>query len=176
LELVQTNSFVGRILIHPSRHHFQFEDHAYAERDVAEIFTMMMVFSHVSHHNCAAIFNASVGFQWEKSTITQTSPNPLTRNSSIELTSEQVHRIFVYHALFRESEETNSPLILSHVGDNDSRLKAAIEARNLKMIESGQSQLRHACRRCEKLIPGNGYNNLGVLFFFNDGKIVLLNI
>jgi hypothetical protein len=62
------------------------------------------------------------------------------------------------NALLREAAEDGVCLILPGIGDNDERLKQAIELRNRKMIICGQKERMHACNKCEKLLPGTGVN------------------
>lgn len=64
------------------------------------------------------------------------------------------------NALLRDSAENDAPLILPDIGDNDERMKQAMELRNKRIIDEGQPQQMHACKICEKFLPGDGFNNL----------------
>jgi hypothetical protein len=80
---------------------------------------------------------------------------------TFSLSSEQVFRAFTINALLREWTERNMCLVIPDKGDHDSRLKQAIEMRNIMMVQEGQKEKMHACQVCEKFVPGNGYRGLG---------------
>lgn len=69
-------------------------------------------------------------------------------------------RAFTLNALLREWLERKMTLIVPDGGDQDSRLKEAIEMRNYVIIQEGQKEKMHACQVCERFIPGNGFNGL----------------
>lgn len=104
------------------------------------------MFAWVSAQNSANIFNH---------TLLDSSSN-----SDKNISSEQVSRAFVLNALLRDSAENDAPLILPDIGDNDERMKQAMELRNKRIIDEGQPQQMHACKICEKFLPGDGFNNL----------------
>lgn len=121
-------------------------DHTFVESDLCELFTLLMLFAWVSHQNCSNIINTAI-------TKSQ------SHSFAGALSSEDVFRAFTMNALLREAAEDGVCLILPGIGDNNERLKQAIELRNRKMIICGQKERMHACNKCEKLLPGTGVNN-----------------
>ncbi|KAF9550742.1 hypothetical protein CPC08DRAFT_793135 [Agrocybe pediades] len=119
----------------------QIEEHAFAETELSESFTTLMLFAWVSSQNCANVLNASVACH-----------RSLMRREDISISSEQVFRTFVMNALLRDSAERGTALLLPDLGDHDDRLKAAMEMRNLRVIQEGQKERMHACHKCEKPI------------------------
>ncbi|TFK59183.1 hypothetical protein BDN72DRAFT_906089 [Pluteus cervinus] len=123
----------------------QIEDHAFVEHALCELFTTQMLYAWVSSQNCAKIFNAIAN---------------LHEGVSV-LSSEQVFRAFAYNALLRHHYELRRPLTIQNGGDNDHRLKLAMEARNSYIIRNGQEEVMHACSTCERQwISGPGYKGL----------------
>jgi hypothetical protein len=116
-----------------------------------------MLFAWVSSQNCANIFNAST----KQASNTVTSANSL----DLSISSEQVFRAFVLHALLRDCSENKTSLVLPDVGDNDARLKSAMEIRNKRIMRDGQKEKMHGCNKCERFVEGTGYQNLGKLFY-----------
>ncbi|KAL0061273.1 hypothetical protein AAF712_011931 [Marasmius tenuissimus] len=112
---------------------------------LAELFTMWMLFAWVSSLNSANIYNHAMSAL----------PPELIGQSRYTLTSEQVWRTFVLHALFRHASQYNSVLTMSEAPgvDHDLRLKEVQSLRNILMDRHGQPERLHACNICEKLIP-----------------------
>ncbi|KAF8186277.1 hypothetical protein BJ912DRAFT_972144 [Pholiota molesta] len=131
----------------------QIEDHAYVESELCEIFTSLMLFAWVSSQNCANIFNAS----------TKQASNTSANSPDLSISSEQVFRAFVLHALLRDCSENKTNLVLPDVGDNDARLKSAMVIRNKRIMRDGQKEKMHGCNKCERFVEGTGYQNLGTL-------------
>ncbi|KAI0310124.1 hypothetical protein OF83DRAFT_1071058, partial [Amylostereum chailletii] len=135
----------------PERIHF--EQHAFIETELCELFTMCMLFAWVSGQNCAKIYNAALSKT--KHAQPDNWPNTFT------FSSEQAWRVFALNALLREHAERGSCLTLSDKGHQEPRLQEAMEARNVRMIEVGQPHKMHACltciwdsvRRCLTLLP-----------------------
>jgi len=128
----------------------QIEDHAYVEKSLCEFFTHASLFAWVSAQNSANLYNHSLA------QMTEIGPS----DSERRISSEQVSRAFMPNALLRDSGENATALILPDGGDNDERLRQARELRNKRMIAHGQSQRMHACKVCERFVPGTGYNGL----------------
>ncbi|KAJ8482514.1 hypothetical protein ONZ45_g14924 [Pleurotus djamor] len=101
----------------------QIEDHAFVSAELCELFTHCMLFAWVSSQNCSNIFNHSLSQRTD-----------LEHDSTLSLSSEQASRAFLYNALLRESSERCQPLVMSESGDNDARLKDALERRNREYI------------------------------------------
>lgn len=106
-----------------------------------------MLFAWVSHQNCSNILAAAI-----KRTGNGFKGTPLS--------SEDVFRAFTINALLREAAEEGVCLVFPDTGDNDKRLQHAIELRNRKMIMHGQKEKMHACNKCERLLPGMGFEKL----------------
>lgn len=129
----------------------QIEDHAFISSELSELFTSCVLFAWVSAHNFATIFNSTLSHRGRS---TESIP-------ALTINAEQVWRAFFYHALLREHHERNINLVLLDIGDNDTRLKLALEARNAWYIRHGQPERMHACKVCEPCFPpGPGYNSL----------------
>ncbi|KAJ8456037.1 hypothetical protein ONZ45_g18826 [Pleurotus djamor] len=109
----------------------QIEDHAFVSDELCELFTHCMLFAWVSSQNCSNIFNHS---------MSQLAGSGHESESTLTLSSEQVSRAFLYNALLRESSEHCRPFVMSDSGDNDSRLKDALERRNKDYIYNGQPE------------------------------------
>ncbi|KIJ92693.1 hypothetical protein K443DRAFT_13404 [Laccaria amethystina LaAM-08-1] len=63
---------------------------------------------------------------------------------TLSISSEQVSRAFYLNALLRDCAERGEVLVLPDVGDNDDRLKLAMEAQNKLIISEGQvEQMNH---------------------------------
>lgn len=118
---------------------------------LSEFFTHSYLFAWVSAQNSASLYNHSLSLIEQ---VTTSIDDPL------KISSEQVARAFALNALLRDTIENETTLILPDIGDNDERLKQAMELRNKRIIAYGQPQRLHACQLCEKYIPGSGYKNL----------------
>lgn len=81
-------------------------------------------------------------------------------HASALLSSEQVWHAFFLHALLQDAAERSQPLVLPNSGDHNSRLKHAMEQRNLRIVRQGQREKMHACDICCKFIPGSGFKGL----------------
>lgn len=136
----------------------QIEDHAYVEPEVCELYTSLMLLAWVSQQNCSNIHNASIKRYKKKRDDESSKP--------ISISSEQVFRAFVLNALLIDSAEEGKCLILPDLGDQDDRLKCAMEIRNRKLVTHGQKQRMHACGKCEKFMPGSGENGLRKFIFY----------
>ncbi|KAF8236141.1 hypothetical protein L208DRAFT_1253191, partial [Tricholoma matsutake] len=121
----------------------QIEEHTFVDAKLCEFFTHLSLFAWVSAQNNANVFNHTLLDTSSGSTGDKT------------ITSEQVSRAFVVNALLWESAENAAPLIVPDIGDNDERMKQAMELRNKRMIDEGQPHLMHACKVCEKFLPGS---------------------
>lgn len=133
----------------PIPQHIQIEDHAYIEADLCELFSDFMLFAWVSAQNCSNIMNAAIKRNCRDEQC-----------KTLFISSEQVSRAFYLNALLRDSAERGEALVLPDIGDNDDRLKLAMEVRNKRIISQGQLEQMHACSKCERFLPGNGYNGL----------------
>ena len=113
-----------------------------------------IIVSRVSSQNCANIFNIALQGPRHQ--------QPTTFPYTFSLSPEQVFRAFTINALLREWSERKMRLIIPDNGDNDTRLKEAMEVRNYMLIHEGQREKMHACQVCERILPGNGYNGLSM--------------
>ena len=139
--------------------YIQIEDHAYVEADLCELFTLYMLFGWISSQNCSNILNASIKRQFTPEDMGGKHPEEYF------ISSEQVFRAFALNGLLRDSAERGDSFILPNLGDNDDRLKCAMEVRSRRIISEGQVERMHACSTCEKFLPGDGYKNLRALLF-----------
>ncbi|KAJ7121167.1 hypothetical protein C8R44DRAFT_622980 [Mycena epipterygia] len=59
---------------------------------------------------------------------------------------------FFLHALLRDAMKRGATLAVPHHGSNTERLNTALEARNSRMVGTGQDQWAHACDGCMKIV------------------------
>lgn len=68
---------------------------------------------------------------------------------SLDMSTETVWDAFFLHGLLLDSLEHQVALELPHNGqDQSTRIEAALERRNLRMVGPGQEYWNHACNRC----------------------------
>lgn len=72
------------------------------------------------------------------------------------LTTDIVWNAFYLHALLLDSVRRGIPLFVPHGGKHTNRFNAALDARNGRMVGTGQPHWAHACDECEKIIPRAG--------------------
>ncbi|EIN04542.1 hypothetical protein PUNSTDRAFT_76162 [Punctularia strigosozonata HHB-11173 SS5] len=97
-----------------------FEEHFFMDHNLCELFISLMLFSWCPH----------------------------TWNLNLTLSSEQVWHAFYVSCVIRDHASRGATLVLSNIGDHNSRLKEVLEARNLRIIEMGQPERSHACKAC----------------------------
>ena len=68
-----------------------------------------------------------------------------------KLKTEHIWDAFVVLALLRDCEAGGRLLKLPHKGDQKDRFTAAMEERNLRIIQEGQNELRHRCKKCTRV-------------------------
>ncbi|KAK1234616.1 hypothetical protein PQX77_002180 [Marasmius sp. AFHP31] len=121
------------------------EQHVYITASLAELFTMWTLFAWVSSLGSANIYNHAMSAL----------PPEKIGQSRYTLTSEQVWRAFVLHALFCHASQYNTSFTMSEAPgiDHDLRLREVQSLRNTLMDRHGQPERLHACNVCEKLIP-----------------------
>jgi len=132
----------------------QIEDHAYVKAGLCELFSTFMLFAWVSSQNCGNILNTVIKRRVHTKEL-----------GTLSISSEQVSHAFYLNALLHDCAEHGEVLVLLDVGDNDDRLKLAMEAQNKHIISEGQVERMHACSKCERFLPRSGYNNLCLYLF-----------
>ncbi|KAI0037404.1 hypothetical protein FA95DRAFT_1452946, partial [Auriscalpium vulgare] len=102
-----------------------FEEHAFVEARLCELFTLLMLFawcaaSLVSGQNCSNIFNSALA----------EAPNcqPPLWPQTFALSSEQVWRAFFLNSLLRDSHERRQCLSMPDTGSHEARIRFAMEA------------------------------------------------
>ena len=65
-----------------------------------------------------------------------------------KLKTEHIWDAFVILTLLRDRETRGRLLDLPHDGHQKDRFTAAMEERNLRIIQEGQSELSHQCKKC----------------------------
>jgi len=111
----------------------------------------------VSRQNCANIYNHSFADP------SKSRPAKWPKGLGFLLTSQHVWHDFNFNALLRVGPDCalrNVCLVLSDLGTQDERLKAAMEQHNDRILRDGQRERTHACHTCEKFLPGTGYKGL----------------
>ncbi|KAH6879337.1 hypothetical protein BKA70DRAFT_1475132 [Coprinopsis sp. MPI-PUGE-AT-0042] len=136
----------------------QFEEHAFIDTSLCELFTSKMVYAWVSSGNCANIYNSSMA----------DGPRKLCHPDSwcpeqFRLSTEQVWHAFYMNALLRDAADRAEPLVMLNVRTHEDRLKAAMVARNTRIAQYGQPERMHACRKCEVIDPKTNQPLRGVV-------------
>ena len=67
------------------------------------------------------------------------------------LDGDHVWHAFYLHGLLQDASKRSQTLCLPHKGKQSERLRAALQARNIRMAGTGQAQWAHACDECEKV-------------------------
>ncbi|KAJ7674269.1 hypothetical protein B0H14DRAFT_3687488 [Mycena olivaceomarginata] len=117
-------------------------DHQYVERKLAAMWISLMLLAWVSATNCAKTYNMSLS---EKQT------------SNIEaggwqfgtlLTTDHVWDSFVILTLLDLHKRNNTRLQVLHTGDQKDQFTAAMQERNTYIIQYGQDEAGHFCKKC----------------------------
>ncbi|KAF9045648.1 hypothetical protein BDZ89DRAFT_942555 [Hymenopellis radicata] len=115
----------------------------WVERSLAEEWTLQMAVQHASGVGIAEVYNMQLREQrWHGMT-----------DLKWRLDEEIVSATFRVFALLRDkARRTNGEgwLIVDHHGTDDERFEAAIDARNLDMVGTGQPMWGHGCQGCMK--------------------------
>ncbi|KAJ6462258.1 hypothetical protein C8R47DRAFT_1327226 [Mycena vitilis] len=123
-------------------------DHQYVERKLAAMWISMMLLAWVSATNCARTYDMALS---EK------------QSSNIEaggwqfgtlLTTDHVWDSFVILTLLDLHQRNNTRLEVPHTGDQKDRFTAAMEERNLYVIQYGQDEAGHFCDKCMRTWEG----------------------
>ncbi|KAJ6485282.1 hypothetical protein DFH09DRAFT_949028, partial [Mycena vulgaris] len=121
----------------------QSSQHFYIDKDLCELFSVMMVTSWTSATNCARTYNAALSNQSIRSSL------PATWSTSLELDVEDVWNAFFLYSLLLDYQSRDQPLELPHKAPSQSeRLRAALHERNVQMAGTGQPAWNHACNLC----------------------------
>ena len=68
-----------------------------------------------------------------------------------KLKTEHIWDAFVILTLLRDRETRGRLLDLPHDGHQKDRFTAAMEESNLRIIQEGQSELSHRCKKCTRI-------------------------
>jgi hypothetical protein len=126
-----------------------------------------VAFDRVSGQNCANIYNHSFA--------TPCPVKPETWPHKFTLSSPAVWHAFQYNAILRDCAERDVQLVLQDVGNQDERLKSAMEQRNKHILKQGQRERMHACKTCERFLPGSGYMGLREHYVSADSTLFNIN-
>ncbi|KAJ7511947.1 hypothetical protein B0H11DRAFT_1700190, partial [Mycena galericulata] len=121
----------------------QSSQHFYIDKDLCELFSVMMATSWTSATNCARTYNSGLSNQSIRSALPPTWP------TSLELDVEDVWNSFFLYALLLDHQVRGKILKLSNTAPSQSeRLRPALHERNLRMAGTGQPAWNHACNLC----------------------------
>ncbi|KAJ6577694.1 hypothetical protein B0H19DRAFT_931792 [Mycena capillaripes] len=133
--------------------------HHVVERELAVLWESQMVFSHTSAEAASRIYNAALRSR--------------TAESEQMLQPTTVWDSFFLHALLRDATKHFFLLSVPHNGTNADRLNTALEARNARMVGTGQDLWAHACKGCMKIIGNSAYNNTYMVMSLNGFAVRL---
>ncbi|TFK78734.1 hypothetical protein K466DRAFT_506824 [Polyporus arcularius HHB13444] len=114
-------------------------EHYYVESELVRLFRAQIAFAQTSGENVAHIYNLGLAGTLDSH------PHPLP--AAVVWNS-----FYLYSLLLYACHHTQSSLIVPHHGDQADRFTAALEARNLQIMGTGQPEWAHACDECEKII------------------------
>ncbi|KAJ7167590.1 hypothetical protein C8R46DRAFT_1093498 [Mycena filopes] len=121
----------------------QIAGHFYADIELCELFSLMMVTSWTSATNCARTYNDGLGNEGVASVL------PALWPYTFQMDVEDVWNAFFLHNLLVDHTAHGQPLELSHIAASQAdRLRPALHARNVRMAGPGQDAWNHVCDLC----------------------------
>ncbi|KAJ7189855.1 hypothetical protein GGX14DRAFT_607746 [Mycena pura] len=117
-------------------------DHQYVERKLAAMWISMMLLAWVSAMNCARIYDLALSEKqinnisaggWQFGTL---------------LTTDHIWDAFIILNLLDLDEHNGTRLQVPHTGNQKDRFTAAMEEHNLYVIQHGQEEAGHFCKKC----------------------------
>ncbi|KAJ7702176.1 hypothetical protein B0H16DRAFT_1902481 [Mycena metata] len=121
----------------------QIAGHFYADKELCELFSLMMVTSWTSATNCARTYNDGLVNQRVASLL------PTTWPYTFQMDVEDAWNAFFLHNLIIDHHSRGETLELSHVANSQAdRLRPALHARNARMAGTGQDAWNHVCDLC----------------------------
>ncbi|KAJ7085175.1 hypothetical protein B0H15DRAFT_910539 [Mycena belliarum] len=121
----------------------QSSQHFYVDKELCELFSVMMATSWTSATNCARTYNAGLSNHSIQSSM------PATWSTSLELDVEDVWNAFFFHSLLLDHHARSRILVLSNTARSQSeRLRPALHERNILLAGTGQPAWNHACNLC----------------------------
>ncbi|KAJ7446362.1 hypothetical protein FB451DRAFT_1188796 [Mycena latifolia] len=117
-------------------------DHQYVERKLAAMWISMMLLAWVSATNCARSYDMSLSEKqsgniaaggWQFGTL---------------LTTDHVRDAFVILTLLDLHKRNHTQLEVPNTGNQKDRFTAAMEERNLYVVQHGQDEAGHFCNKC----------------------------
>jgi CxC5 like cysteine cluster associated with KDZ transposases len=103
----------------------QIGEHQFAERQLINMWILMMVLSWTSATNCARIYNT--GFAAYTSNLKS---GPVDWQFKLEVTSDEVYDAFTILSLLEDCQLQRSTLVVPHGGLAKDRFTAAVQTRN----------------------------------------------
>ncbi|KAJ7933656.1 hypothetical protein B0H13DRAFT_1592224, partial [Mycena leptocephala] len=121
----------------------QSSQHFYIDKDLCELFSVMMATSWTSATNCARTYNSGLSNHSVISSL------PATWSTSLELDVEDAYNAFFIYSLLLDHQAHDRTLQLSSTQQSQSeRLRPALHERNSRMAGIGQPAWNHACNLC----------------------------
>nr|GAT48245.1 predicted protein [Mycena chlorophos] len=119
----------------------QISGHFYMDRDVAEMFATMQVNAWTSNTNCAKIYNESLKDRGFLCFL------PADWPYTFDLDVQKAWNAFFIHGLLID-HQGGRVLEVPHDAAHKDRFKAALLARNKRMVGPGRDEWNHACDGC----------------------------
>ncbi|KAJ7718060.1 hypothetical protein B0H16DRAFT_1797918 [Mycena metata] len=142
----------------------QSSQHFYIDKELCELFSVMMVTSWTSATNCARTYNSGLPNEAIQSSL------PATWSTSLELDVQDVWNAFFLYALLLDNQVHGKILHLSHTAPSQSeRLRPALHERNLRIAGVGQPGWNHACNLCCSIYIDEDGNEYVVRSTVTDG-------
>ncbi|CAK5266827.1 unnamed protein product [Mycena citricolor] len=125
--------------------------HFFVDREMCELFSIMMVNLWTSATNCARIYNEGLQNNLVKPFL------PADWPFATEIDVEHVWDAFYYHNLLLDHERRSSLLVVPNlVTSQAERLRPALLERNRRMVGPGQDAWNHACDDCCAIFKSPG--------------------
>ncbi|KAJ7744876.1 hypothetical protein B0H16DRAFT_1889524 [Mycena metata] len=142
----------------------QSSQHFYIDKELCELFSVMMVTSWTSATNCARTYNSGLSNEAIQPSL------PATWSTSLELDVQDVWNAFFLYALLLDNQVHGTILHLSHTAPSQfERLRPALHERNLRMAGVGQPGWNHACNLCCSIYIDEDGNEYVVRSTVTDG-------
>ncbi|KAI0754602.1 hypothetical protein C8Q80DRAFT_1139888 [Daedaleopsis nitida] len=112
----------------------------YVELRLLKLFTTLSLLSWTSATNAAHVYHEALSLLTGKDRF----------KASFRLRPEHVWDGFTALALLRDADDRSYALTVPHTGEQKSRFKEAMDARNTFMRCAGQPEFNHWCERCHR--------------------------
>ncbi|KAJ7112413.1 hypothetical protein C8R43DRAFT_1138890 [Mycena crocata] len=121
----------------------QIGEHQFAELKLVNMWISSMLLGWFSATNSAKLYDISLSDRHNLETGGW--------QFGLKLTTNHIWDAFTIKSLLDDCDRNAKLLQVAHVGDQDTRFKAAMEARNERMILQGQDEVPHYCDRCMRV-------------------------